>query len=158
MEICYNQIGIIHTSYENSGNVPIQGIFFPDSAGRVVLFDEYADGLLDIEGFSHIILIYHFHLCKEKRLIVRPYMENKEHGIFAIRSPKRPNAIGLSVVRLLGREGNELIVGEVDMLDGTPLLDIKPYVSYFDYRENTRTGWVTEDIINRSDKLSHGKS
>ncbi len=154
MRICYDQIGLIHTLYKNTERVPIQGVFFPDSIGTVEVFQEYADGLLDIEGFSHIILIYHFHLCQEKKLIAKPYLDDKEHGIFSIRSPKRPNPIGFSIVRLLERKGNELVIGEVDIIDKTPLLDIKPYVSYFDSRENATSGWITPQMIGQQAKFS----
>lgn len=110
------------------------------------VFPEYAPGLSDLEGFSHVILIYHFHLASAPRLRVRPFMDGREHGVFATRAPARPNPIGLSVVRLLKVEGNVLYVAEVDVVDGTPLLDIKPYVPQFDSAQNVRIGWLEGNV------------
>ncbi|GAB6135045.1 hypothetical protein JCM16307_05930 [Thermococcus prieurii] len=110
------------------------------------MFPEYADGLKDIEGFSHIILIYHFHLARPGRLTVRPYMDNEEHGVFATRAPGRPNPIGLSVVRLLEVRRRRLTVENIDVLDGTPLLDIKPYVPEFDVHRVERIGWLEKNV------------
>lgn len=110
------------------------------------VFPEYAPGLSDLEGFSHVILIYHFHLASAPRLRVRPFMDGREHGVFATRAPARPNPIGLSVVRLLKVEGNVLYVADVDIVDGTPLLDIKPYVPQFDSAQNVRIGWLEGNV------------
>jgi len=103
--------------------------------------------LQDIEGFSHIILLYWFHRSDGYRLVVKPFMDQVERGLFSIRYPARPNPIGISVVELVRREGNQLHVQGLDVLDGTPLLDIKPFVPRFDHRENTRVGWLTDKII-----------
>ncbi len=135
-------IGIIHTPYKEAKSMPIQGTFDKTVLGSLELFKEYKEGLKDIEGFSHIILIYYFNRSKEEKLIGKPFLEDKEHGIFAIRSPHRPNHIGISIVKLEKLEENILTFSEVDMLDGTPLLDIKPYVSHFDAREDVKNGWV----------------
>jgi tRNA-Thr(GGU) m(6)t(6)A37 methyltransferase TsaA len=137
-------IGIIRSAYHTMNNVPIQGIFNPESKGTLEVFDKYEEGLKDIENFSHLILIYIFHKSKGYNLICRPYLEEKNHGVFAMRAPKRPNQIGLSVVRLLERKGRKLHLSEVDTLDGTPVLDIKPLIPEFDFRENVRTGWCEE--------------
>jgi tRNA-Thr(GGU) m(6)t(6)A37 methyltransferase TsaA len=112
--------------------------------GTVELLPEFEPGLKDLEGFDRIWLIYQFDRALEPQLIVRPYLDLAEHGIFATRSPARPNKIGISPVRLLGIQGNRLRIGDADMLDGTPLLDIKPYVPAFDHFSIERTGWYKE--------------
>jgi tRNA-Thr(GGU) m(6)t(6)A37 methyltransferase TsaA len=139
--IMYKPIGVIRTPFKEQANTPIQGVFAPESKGEVEVFPQYADGLNDIAGFSHLILIYHFHLAEGYSLITRPFLDNEGKGIFSIRHFNRPNPIGISVVRLDKVEGNILTVGEVDMIDGTPLLDIKPYMPDFDVRHNVRKGW-----------------
>jgi len=141
-EYVFRPIGLLHTPYENKEGVPIQGVFDSESKGRAEIFGEYEPALKDIEGFSHLILIYVFHQSKGFDLVCRPYMEETMHGLFAIRAPRRPNPIGLSVVRLERRERHILYLAEVDMLDGTPLLDIKPFVPKFDHREDARVGWM----------------
>ncbi len=125
-EIMLKPIGIIHTPYRDPKGMPIQGTFKKRVKGRIELFRRYQEGLKDIEGFSHLILIYYFHRSREENLIGKPFLEDKEHGIFAIRNPHRPNHIGFSIVKLEKVQDNNLIFSEVDMLDGTPLLDIKP--------------------------------
>lgn len=141
-EFTFRPIGILRTPYSSKSGVPIQGIFDRKSRGRAEIFGEYEPGLQDIEGFSHLILLYVFHQSRGYDLICRPYMEDKLHGVFSIRAPKRPNPIGFSVVRLDKREGSILFLAEVDMLDGTPLLDIKPFVPKFDHRGDARVGWM----------------
>ena len=140
--ITIKPIGIIHTPYKEPKGMPIQGKFKRGVTGTARIFPEYKAGLKDIEGFSHVILIYHFNRSKEERLIDRPFLEDTEHGIFAIRSPHRPNHIGFSIVKLKSVKGSTITFTEVDILDGTPLLDIKPYVSHFDSRSNTKNGWI----------------
>ena len=143
MCITMSPIGVIRSPFKTKEETPIQGIFQPDAAGVVEVFPEFADGLRDIEGFSHIILLYHFHCAGPVELVRRTFLDDNEpHGVFASRHPCRPNGIGLSVVRLLGREGGFLRVGEIDVLDGTPLLDIKPYVRRFDCRPQAASGWL----------------
>ena len=105
--------------------------------------EEYVKGLLDLDGFSHAILLYHFHLSAREEILAKPYLEDQEHGIFAIRGPHRPNHIGFSVVRITRIKGNRLYFAEVDVLDGTPVLDIKPYVKQFDSRPDAVSGWIT---------------
>ena len=140
-EIIYKPIGIIHTPFTDKDSTPIQGCFAPKSKGYIELYPEYVEGLRNIEGFSHIILIYHFHKAKGCSLMAKPFLDKEKKGIFAIRYFKRPNPIGLSVVRLYGLRDDILDIGEVDMLDGTPLLDIKPYVPQFDIKEQVENGW-----------------
>ncbi|NJE25558.1 tRNA (N6-threonylcarbamoyladenosine(37)-N6)-methyltransferase TrmO [Thermococcus sp. MV5] len=144
--ICYKPIGIIHTPFKDPRGVPIQPSAARGIEGEVEVFPEYVKGLKDLEGFSHIILIYHFHLAKPNSLLVRPYMDAEYHGVFATRAPSRPNPIGLSIVRLVRVEGNVLHIKDVDIVDGTPLLDIKPYVPDFDVREVERIGWLENNI------------
>jgi tRNA-Thr(GGU) m(6)t(6)A37 methyltransferase TsaA len=139
--IIYKPIGVIHSDYHDAEKTPIQPVYAKGAAGRVEVFAEFAEGLRDVEGFSHVYLIYHFHQAGPARLVVKPFMEDVERGVFATRAPCRPNAIGLSVVELVRREGNALIVRGVDIIDGTPLLDIKPYTARFDRFDTTRNGW-----------------
>ncbi len=141
-KVVYRPIGIIHTGFRDKVEAPIQGVFARAAKGVVEVFPEYADGLKDIEGFSHIILIYHFHLADGYSLVSMPFLEEEQHGIFAIRHFKRPNPIGLSIVRLESVRGNKLEISEVDIIDGTPLLDIKPFVPQFDNRPDAKSGWL----------------
>jgi len=144
IEYTFKPIGIIRSSHFESCQTPIQPVFAKGIHGTVEVFSEYADGLMDIEKFSHIYLFYYFNRAKETKLKVKPYLEDELHGIFATRSPHRPNKIGISVVKLLKIEKNILFVEDVDILDGTPLLDIKPYIARFDSRDNVRSGWQDE--------------
>ena len=146
VEIRYKPIGVIHSPFTETKGVPIQSAVACDVDGTIEILPEYVEGLKDVEGFSHIILIYHFHLSRESTLLVRPYLDDQERGVFATRSPSRPNAIGLSTVRLLRIEGNLLYVKDVDVVDGTPLLDMKPYVPEFDARHADRIGWLKENL------------
>jgi tRNA-Thr(GGU) m(6)t(6)A37 methyltransferase TsaA len=150
-EFTIKAIGVIHTPYAESAETPIQGAFEPDAEGTVEVFDEYAEGLANVEGFSHLTLIYKFHKAKPAGLIVKPFLVDELKGVFATRSPRRPNGIGLTTVRLLGRNGNVLRVAGVDMFDGTPLLDLKPYVPHFDERTETRIGWLEAALRGRDE-------
>ena len=137
-------IGIIHSPFSGSAGTPIQPAFAEGAEAHVEVFEEYQDGLKDLEGFDRIWLLYWFHRARKYRLRVTPYLDTVERGLFATRAPSRPNPIGLSAVRLLGIEGRTLRVADVDMLDGTPLLDIKPYARRFDQLAVTRSGWLDE--------------
>ncbi len=112
--------------------------------GSVQVYPEYEQGLCDLEGFSHIIILYHFHQVRGWELKVTPFLDSQPRGVFATRAPKRPNPMGLSVVELLSRQGSVLHIRNVDVLDGTPLLDVKPYVAAFDTVERPREGWLEE--------------
>ena len=138
----YNPIGIIHSPFTDLSAMPIQPTGKISGPGRVEIFPEHAKGLKDLDGFSHIILLYHFHEVKDTALIVTPFMDSEPRGIFATRAPNRPNPIGLSVMRLLAVQDNTLLVDDIDVLDGTPLLDVKPYVPEFDHRPDARVGWL----------------
>jgi len=141
-QIRIKPIGIIRTPYKDPKKVPIQGRFKKSVRGRIKLFPKYKSGLKDIEGFSHLILIYYFHKAGQEKLIAKPFLEDESHGIFAIRSPMRPNHIGISIVKLEKVRNNVITFSEVDMLDGTPLLDIKPFISHYDSRKNVKNGWL----------------
>ena len=147
-EIKLKPIGIILTPYKEPKGMPIQGRFEKNVAGQIEIFPEYQEGLKDIEGFSHLILIYYFDRTKEEKLIGKPFLEDDTHGIFAIRSPKRPNHIGFSIVKLEKIKDNIITFSEVDILDKTPLLDIKPYVAHFDSRKNIKNGWLEKHFKN----------
>lgn len=134
-------IGRIRTPFQRAAGTPIQSAVAGGAEGRVEVSPECATGLKDIEGFERLWLIYSFDRASEPQLVVRPYLDLTEHGIFATRSPARPNRIGMSAVRLLGVQGATLFVSDVDMLDGTPLLDIKPYVPAFDHFSAGKVGW-----------------
>ena len=142
MIISYQPIGTIHSPFEGIEKVPIQPAAAIGIRGTVKVFSEFAAGLQDVQGFSHIILLYHFHRVTQARLTVVPFLDDRPRGVFATRAPSRPNPIGLSIVRLLGIEGNLLHVENLDIVDGTPLLDIKPYVPAFDHNDVERTGWL----------------
>ena len=137
---------MIHSPFREPKGTPIQPAGAEGIAGRVEVFPEYVVGLMDLEGFSHIILIYHFHLSKEAALKVKPFMDGQSHGVFAMRGPSRPNPIGISVVRLVGVEENVLHIQDMDIVDGTPLLDIKPYVPKFDIRKVDKMGWLEGNV------------
>jgi len=140
MEITMHSIGIIHSPFNKKDQTPIQSSR-SQAVGLVELYPEFVDGLKDIENLSHIHLLYVFHESSGYTLQVKPFLDDQEHGIFTTRYPYRPNPIGLSTVRLVSRQGNELTIEGVDVLDGTPLLDIKPYVPDFDHRTDVRVGW-----------------
>ena len=139
-EFMMRAIGVIRTPFTETQGMPIQPAF-SQAAGRVEVFTEYAEGLQDLETFSHVILIYALHRSNGYALRVKPYLDDVAHGLFATRYPGRPNPIGLSIVHLLSRRENLLEVEGIDVLDGTPLLDIKPYVPDFDSRADARAGW-----------------
>jgi len=142
-KITYKPIGIIHSPFKEVAGMPIQPAGAKGVKGFVEIKPAYAGGLKDLTGFSHIILLYHFHLSKDHSLEVKPFLDDHTHGVFATRSPARPNPIGISVVRLLKIEGRKLRIQNVDVVDGTPLLDIKPYVPEFDAHKARRIGWLT---------------
>ena len=139
--ISYAPVAHMRTPFTDVRGMPIQPVGAQGVAGSIDVLPEFADGLADIEGFSHLLVIYHLHECQGFTLRVKPFLDNDEHGVFATRSPRRPNPIGISVLRLTGVTGNRLHVENVDMLDGTPVLDIKPYVPTFDVWDADRTGW-----------------
>jgi tRNA-Thr(GGU) m(6)t(6)A37 methyltransferase TsaA len=143
-DIIFRRIGTIYSPYMTTADMPIQPRGAIGVAGRVEVFPEFSEGLADVAGFSHIYLLYHFHMVAEARLRVVPFLDAERRGVFATRAPARPNPLGLSVVRLREVRGDILLVENIDVLDGTPLLDIKPYVPVFDHWEVESTGWLAE--------------
>ena len=156
-EIIYKPIGIVHTPHESTNNMPIQPSSAKGIKGTVEVYPEYEIGLKDLTGFSHIILIYHFHLSNGYQLEVKPFLDENLHGVFATRAPKRPNNIGISVVKLIKIDRNVLHIENVDIINGTPLLDIKPFVPDFDAAVNIKIGWLTESKHKMSNQKSDGR-
>jgi len=150
-------IGVIHSPYKNIENMPIQPKGAIEVEGIIQIDKRYTKGLKDLEGFSHIYLIYFFHGSKRTCLTVTPFLDTCERGVFATRSPLRPNHIGLSIVQLLKIEENMLTVKGIDVLDKTPLLDIKPYIKNFDEVINSTSGWMTANIEEVSEKRSDSR-
>jgi tRNA-Thr(GGU) m(6)t(6)A37 methyltransferase TsaA len=149
--ITYRPIGVIRTPFESVEGMPVQSASEAarDVEGRIELDPSLVEGLADLDGFSHLILLYHLDRMTGARLTVTSFLDDRVHGVFATRSPSRPNPIGLSTVRLLGIDGAVLRIADVDMLDGTPLLDLKPYVPFLDDRADPRIGWYAD----RADRL-----
>ena len=148
MEITYHPIGLIHSRFISLEQMPIQPSGETSAPGTVEVYPQYTEGLKDLDGFSHIILLYHLHQVHRTDLTVRPFLGKEARGVFATRAPTRPNPIGLSVVKLDRVEGNLLYIANLDILDGTPLLDIKPFVPEFDHPTEVRVGWL---------EAAHGK-
>ena len=137
-------IGYIYTPYKTKEECPIQPIYSSKAEGRIEVFEEYAAGLKDIETFSHIYILYLFDRAGEVQLVRPTFLDDEPHGIYASRHPCRPNSIGMSIVRLEKRQNNVLIIGGVDVLDKTPLLDIKPYLPRFDIIKSASNGWASD--------------
>jgi len=141
--VIYQPIGRLHTPFTDVTDMPIQPAGARGVRGTLRMKLEFVSGLRDLDGFSHVICLYHLHRCAGYALEVTPFLDRETHGIFATRSPKRPNPIGLSVLRLVEIDGDTLHLEDVDMLDGTPVLDLKPYVPAFDAPAADRFGWLT---------------
>jgi len=152
--IVLKPIGVIHSPFKEQRGTPIQPSMASGAAGWVEVFPKYGQALEDLEEFERIWLIYWIDRAGESRLKVIPYLDDKEHGVFATRAPSRPNPLGLSCVRLLARQGCRLDIADVDILDNTPLLDIKPYVPGFDTFQVSRTGWCDKQLpqVKQADK------
>lgn len=144
--VTFRPIGVIRTPYPRTEGIPIQATAAIGVPGLIELDPDLVEGLADLDGFSHLTLIYHLHLITSARLRVTPFLDDKTHGIFATRSPTRPNAIGISTVRLIAIIGPIIEIEDVDIVDGTPLLDIKPYVPAFDDRADVRVGWYARRL------------
>jgi tRNA-Thr(GGU) m(6)t(6)A37 methyltransferase TsaA len=155
-DVTFHPIGVIRSRHTDSARTPIQPVFAEGCEGRAEILPEFTAGLDGLEGFSHIYLMYHLHRAGPAQLRVTPFLKDAEMGVFATRAPCRPNAIGLSIVRLVRREGNVLHLDGVDILDGTPLLDIKPYAARFDRIEGTRNGWQ-DGLENEEDIRTRGR-
>ncbi len=152
--VAYRPIGVIRTPFTEAADMPIQAVAASGIAGTIELDPAFAEGLADLDGFSHLTLLYHLHRIEHARLTVTPYMDDRPHGVFATRAPARPNPIGISTVRLVAVEGPIIRIEDVDMLDGTPLLDIKPYVPQLDDRADARIGWY----LGRVDRVGDVKA
>jgi tRNA-Thr(GGU) m(6)t(6)A37 methyltransferase TsaA len=144
MDIIYHPIGVIHTPFNDLLKMPIQPTSEASAPGEVEVFADFTAGLKDLEGFSHVILLYHLHQVRRFALTVTPFLDTETHGIFATHAPTRPNPIGLSIVKLLRIQGSTLYVENIDILDGTPVLDIKPYIPQFDGYSEARIGWLEQ--------------
>ena len=144
MQINFHPIGFVHSPFNDLAGMPIQPTSDMSAPGKVEVFPEHVPGLKDLDGFSHIILVYFLHKAGPSKLEVTPFLDSQPHGIFATRAPSRPNPIGLSVVELTRIEGGILYVDHLDILDGTPLLDIKPYIPEFDFQPDARIGWLEQ--------------
>lgn len=152
-EIIVNPIGVIRTPHKDIKDMPIQPIAAEGIKGHIELLPEYVAGLKDLDGFSHITLVYHFHKIEGFELEVKPFMDIVKHGIFACKAPKRPNAIGISTVKLVSIDGNIINIEQADMLDGTPIIDIKPFFPKYDNRENVTAGWLEKRLDIPVEKL-----
>lgn len=150
----YVPIGFVHSPFSDIAGMPIQPSGARGIRGTIEIRPEFVAGLRDLEEFSHVILIYALHRCNGYSLEVKPFLDHQPHGIFATRAPKRPNAIGLSIIRLVGIQGNTLEIEDVDILDGTPLLDIKPYVPAFDSHCEAKAGWFDAVSQNATSVMS----
>jgi tRNA-Thr(GGU) m(6)t(6)A37 methyltransferase TsaA len=155
--ITLKPIGIIYMEYTHKEGMPIQPSGSKGVEGVVELYPEFVDGLKDLDGFSHIILLYHLHLSADYKLIVKPFMDEVLRGVFATRAPKRPNPIGLSVVKLNKIENNKIFVENVDMINETPLLDIKPYIPDVDSVNTFRLGWLEGKTLKMKDEKSDSR-
>ncbi len=157
MNITLTQIGIIHSPFCDLVNMPVQPKGAKETLATIAFKDEFQEGLKDLDGFSHVYLIYHFHKVSEPKLSVIPFndLTNTPRGVFSTRTPMHPNSIGLSVVELVKVEGNIVTIKGVDVLDGTPLLDIKPYIENFDKVEgDVKSGWMQASLQEVSDRKS----
>ena len=151
MEFVMHPIGVIHSPFTDKGKTPIQSAR-SNTIGTVEIYSDFVNGLSDVNGFSHLILVYIFHRSSGYKLRVKPFLDNQLRGLFATRHPRRPNPIGISIVRLLRCQDTVLEIEGVDVLDNTPLLDIKPYVPDFDERSGVRAGWY--DFRNNKDDIT----
>jgi tRNA-Thr(GGU) m(6)t(6)A37 methyltransferase TsaA len=156
MDLTLSPIGILHTPFKQCAGVPIQSVYSRDKTGSAEVFPEYRDGLKDLDGFSHIFLIYYFHQSQGFKLQCRPFLDTVTRGLFATRAPRRPNPIGLSLVELVGVRDTVVQFAGPDMVDGTPLLDIKPYIDGFDVRADAKMGWY-EEAKNKSQIVADGR-
>jgi tRNA-Thr(GGU) m(6)t(6)A37 methyltransferase TsaA len=152
--VTFTPVGVVHSPHKELYGMPVQPPSAAGIAGEIEIFPEFAEGLLDIEGFSRIMVFYHLHRSAGPLLSAIPFLDTVPHGVFASRIPRRPNPLGFSVVRLLSRDRNILKIADVDILDGTPVLDIKPYVPEFDSYPNESSGWFAGKLDDMSSKRS----
>ena len=155
--ITYQPIGIVHSPFKKPEGTPIQPVAAINTEAIIEVFPEFSEGLIDLEHFSHIYILFDLHLAQKKELMVIPFLDNKAHGVFATRSPGRPNSIGISVVILDRIENNKLYVKNIDILDGSPVLDIKPYIPHFDVFKTTKNGWFESNSHKIKDQKDDGR-
>jgi tRNA-Thr(GGU) m(6)t(6)A37 methyltransferase TsaA len=153
-QVIFKPIGIIHSPFRQIEGMPIQPSAAKGIKGHIVVNEDYIEGLCDLDGFSHIYLLYHLHLSNSYNLKVIPFLDDQQRGVFSTRAPKRPNPIGLSVVKLIKIDLNILVIENIDIIDGTPLLDIKPYVREMDGVNHNRIGWLSKYIKEMKSKNS----
>ncbi|MBT3321220.1 MAG: tRNA (N6-threonylcarbamoyladenosine(37)-N6)-methyltransferase TrmO [Anaerolineae bacterium] len=154
MSITYSPIGIIHSPFTKLSGMPIQPTSESSAKGHLEIFSEFAEGLKDLDGFSHIYLIYHLHKATSAKLQLKPFLDNKPHGVFSTRAPRRPNPIGLSLVKIARVQENFIYIENIDILNKTPLLDIKPYIPEFEGAHEIRIGWLENSKGNITKKKS----
>ena len=148
-KVCFTPIGIIHTPFKNLKGIPIQ-FSMSNTKGTIEIFPDYIEGLKDLSGFSHLYCVYFFDMVKQPvPLQSKPFLMNEKKGVFAIRTPFRPNPIGISILGILDVKENQITVNNVDLLDKTPILDLKPYASQFDNIKSTKIGWLKDRIIDK---------
>jgi len=152
--IIFQPIGVIHSPHKKLEQIPIQPVFARGIQGTIDIFPEFYEGLADLDQFSHIYLFFHFHESNQTKLRLKPYLQDKLRGIFATRAPHRPNKLGMSLVKLTKIEDGTLFIEDVDILDSTPLLDIKPFIKRFDIQENVRSGW--QDAVTDAEAAERG--
>ncbi len=152
-----NPIGVIHTPFQQASGTPIQSMQSSGAQGTIVLQPQFIPGLKDLEGFSHLILLYVFNLAQPAKMLVTPFLDQQTHGLFATRAPARPNPLGLSVVRLLNVQDRLIRIADIDVLNGTPLLDIKPFVPQFDCPSDVRIGWLQKQVHQAGETRDDGR-
>ena len=157
LNISYKPIGIVHSPFTKPEGTPIQSAVSKNSEAVIEIYPEFEEGLRDLEHFSHIYILFHLHLAEKKELTVIPFLDTTPHGVFATRSPGRPNSIGISVVCLDKIESNMLYVKNIDILDGSPVLDIKPYIPQFDVFETTKNGWFEKNVHKMESQKDDGR-
>ena len=156
-QVIFKPIGTIHSPFTHPEDMPVQSAAAEGITGKIVLNEEYVEGLSDLDGFSHIYLIYHFHLSESYSLKVTPFLDDQKRGVFSTRAPKRPNAIGLSVVKLIKINHSIIDIENIDIIDGTPLLDIKPYVGEMEAINQYKIGWLSNRIKEIKSKNSDNR-
>ena len=157
MKIVYRPIGVVHSPFTEPEGVPIQPAAGAGIRATVEVFEEYREGLKDLKGFSHVVLVCHLHKSRGYRLTVVPFLDDRPRGLFATRAPRRPNPIGLSVVRLRKVQKGVLFIEDVDLLEGTPVLDIKPFVPEFSEPTEVRRGWLEKVRRSAAGRRSDGR-
>jgi tRNA-Thr(GGU) m(6)t(6)A37 methyltransferase TsaA len=153
----FQSIGVVHSEFDTPQGTPIQAAANDSASGTIEIFPDFHQGLQDLEGFEYIYVLYVFDRAAESTLLVQPFLDKNSHGVFATRAPRRPNAIGISVLKLHRIENGMIYVDDLDMLNGTPVLDIKPFVPQFDNRSTDRIGWLKKTVAKMDETLDDGR-